>query len=153
MSSLLERDYPWWLMEKEKEILPVRENGGRLSAGSLKPLDIKLTLMWHSVRRQGCRTQIGKGLIRGLVKPPEGILLLSLAPSILLRKLGRTRLSSLTPSTELLDNNRREKHLGLRFQGPIGLAPKRTENLVEWPARDCFCLGFAGRCPGSRVVC
>lgn len=82
MSSLLERDYWCWLMEKEKEILPVKKKktGRRFPAGSLKPLDIKLTLIWYSVKRQSRRTQIGKGLIRGLVKPPEGILPLSLAP-------------------------------------------------------------------------
>lgn len=54
---------PWSRMEKEKEILPVK-NGRRFPAGSLKSLDIKLTLIWYSVKRQGRRTQIGKGLIK-----------------------------------------------------------------------------------------
>lgn len=70
MPSLLEMDYPWWLVEKEKEILTVK-NGGRFPAGSLESLDIKLTLIWYSVKRQGRRTQIGKGLIRALVNPPR----------------------------------------------------------------------------------
>lgn len=71
LSSPLERDYSWWLMEKEKEILLGKKNGGRFPAGSLKPLDIKLTLIRYSVKRQDRRTQIGKGLIRALVKPPR----------------------------------------------------------------------------------
>lgn len=51
MSSLLERDYSWWLMEKEKKRIYQVKNGGRFPAGSLKPLDIKLTLIWYSVKR------------------------------------------------------------------------------------------------------
>jgi hypothetical protein len=36
--------------ERKKRIYQVK-NGGRFPAGSLKPLDIKLTLIWYSVKR------------------------------------------------------------------------------------------------------
>lgn len=38
-------------------------------AGSRDPLDVKLTLIWCSMRRRDCRTQIGKGLIKAAITP------------------------------------------------------------------------------------
>lgn len=103
-------------MEKEKEILPGKK-WREIPGWEPESLDINLTLIWHSVKRQGRRTQIGKGLIRALVKPPKGILLLSLASPSPLRRLERTRLSSLAFRRALPSR----QHLGLGFQDPAGL--------------------------------
>lgn len=112
----------WW--GKKKKIYQLKSVGD-FPAGSWGPLDIKLTLIWCSMRRRGRWTQIGKGLIRAAVNPPRRHLAWCLSPSTL---RGPARegisLSSLArrpaaPPCRRRDLGRQERHLGRGSWAPL----------------------------------